>query len=120
MISTGRDGAAAVLTSLLAQHNAVDSMTCNMDLHSVQLHPIFLNLASVACVTLHLPVNKAPTVHITIVVALSAIAHMHSAPSATAASIHELPDCTTDNTAISADIKGNDRAWFESCLLAIG
>ena len=61
MINTGRDGAAVVLTSLLAQHIDVDGMICNMDL---QLHPIFLNLARVAYVTLHLPVNRAPTVHI--------------------------------------------------------
>ena len=42
MISTGRDGAAAVLTNLLAQHNAVEGITCSMDL---QLHPIFFQSA---------------------------------------------------------------------------
>ena len=101
MISTGRDGAATVLTSLLAQHSAVDSMTCSMDL---QLHPIFLNLARVEYVMLYLPENRAPTVHITIVVALRAIAH--SAASATVASIHELPDCMTDSAITSDDISG--------------
>ena len=95
IISDGSDGATAVLTSLPVQHSAVDGMMCSIDL---QLHPILLNLASVAHVTLLLLVNRAPAVHITIVVALSVIAH--STPSATVASTHESPDCTTDNTTI--------------------
>jgi hypothetical protein len=47
MISTGRDAAAAMLINLLAQHSAVEGITCSMDL---QLHPILLILDKVECV----------------------------------------------------------------------
>ena len=101
MISTGRDGGAAVLINLLAQHIAVEGITCSMDL---ELHPILLNLDKVECVMMYLPESRAPTVHITIVVALRVIAH--NAASATAASVHKSPDRMTDSTTISTDIKG--------------